>query len=201
MATTGRLVIFGCLATLISAQGAMAQTYKCTGTGGKVEFRDKPCAGGSAEKIIQLPAGPSDEDQLRARQRAAQMGAEVDQIESEREAAMLRQQQEQARVAPAYPPHAAPEGNAETVEDCLRELESRSLTYERRSELLAACQNLPSAVTVVRAGVANCIRNVERQGLSGKEKQRRIAACRGVSFPLPAPKPQPRTLELPAKKL
>lgn len=70
----------------MAAEPASAQVFKCKGQGGKIEYQNTPCAGDSTQYNVDLMNdAPSQEDALRAQQRALSNKYKAGALDAERE--------------------------------------------------------------------------------------------------------------------
>jgi hypothetical protein len=101
---------------LVTTSQASAQAYKCLGTSGKIEYRDRPCTSSqSVEKTFNQAIAPNDTDRMNAIDRNGRQAKENLQLAGAQEqvagpAVQQRDQEEASRKPGANPgsPAAAP---------------------------------------------------------------------------------------------
>ena len=169
-----RTVLFILLSLAISAH---AGVFKCTGTDGKTQFSDTPCATGAKAEVVPDRAPITRQQQLEARQRTARMQAENDATGGH----------SLASPPPTTPFNASTsaqpsQADADAVANCTRDVERQAASQKVKEEMIVACQNAGEKQRNngrSADAVRECVRSVERTGASGADKARLLAECHG----------------------
>lgn len=163
-------IIFPLLASLLLAQSASAEIYKCRLQGGKTEISNSPCPSGSGTVAVRPDETVPEATRQQAERDVERMRNYVDKRESAQraEAAAERQAQTQRQTTTHTPTRRYGDPDA-----CLRDLAQQALEATQRAQLEAECRSLvkpPAAQQPVY-----------------------VVPGYGVTHPhYPPPKPQPR---------
>jgi|GEM_PF-1042658 len=198
------------LLALAWSAGAQADIYKCRTADGSVEISNTPCASPASTLKSQRDEPVSEAQRREAEREVARMKEFVEKREAAQRADAAAERETQAAQA-AQAATSASQGNAQNIDDCLRQLDSQAVPLGQRSQMEAACRSgrQPVVVPVYTPGYApgyapvyggggnDCVNNVMRQNLPAAERQRRIAQCQGGSISIqiggshrPEPRPQ-----------
>jgi hypothetical protein len=173
-----------CTALLVTVlyAPASAQPRKCTAPDGKVTYSDVACPDRTAfERAVEVGGNTLDGSTLREQaQKDKAVAAQAQAAERERfatESTAVKQEMQKAQ------------SDATAYANCIRDVESQSITEDIRAELFAACRT--AGASRRHSGMTNsflrdCVRNVERTGAIPNNKARQIAICHGADV-LPDP--------------
>lgn len=134
------LALLSALLSVLVALPVSAEIYKCRLPGGGTEISNAPCAGGSGTLSVRPDEPVSDSNRQQAERDVDRMRSYVE----KREAAQRAEEAaERERQASQRQPAGSSAGNGRSVDECLRELDSRALDVVQRANLEAACRGYP----------------------------------------------------------
>lgn len=182
-------------AALILPIAGHAQIYKCRLPGGQTEISNSPCSNPAST----LGVRPEETVPAARREQAERDVERMRSFVEKREAAQRADDEaESRRQAEVLEAHARQRVyRANSMDDCLAELDQQAVDSRRRAELEAICRAKPRpapAPTLIpmpvavpaygqgSSGLTVCIQNVMRQRLAPVEQNRRVDLCQ-VQYP------------------
>ena len=193
---------------LILPIASHAQIYKCRLPGGQTESSNTPCSNPASTLGVRPDETVPNERREQAERDVERMRNFVEQREAAQRAEDEAENRRQAEVLETYARQRVYQANS--MDDCLAELDQQVVDSRRRAELEAICRAkprpaptptmIPVPVAVPAyghgssgSGLSICIQNVMRLRLAPAEQNRRVDLCQAqypasvVSPTTPAP--------------
>ena len=169
-----------------------AEIYKCRLPGGQTEISNTPCGTAAATLGVRPDETVSAARREQAERDVERMRNFVEKREAAQRADDEAESRRQAEVLEAHARQRVYQAN--TMDDCLAELDQQGVDSRRRAELEAICRAKPRpapAPTVIPvpvavpayghagtgSGLSICIQNVMRLRLAPAEQSRRVDLC------------------------
>ena len=169
-----------------------AEIYKCRLPGGQTEISNTPCGTAAATLGVRPDETVSAARREQAERDVERMRNFVEKREAAQRADDEAESRRQAEVLEAHARQRVYQAN--TMDDCLAELDQQAVDSRRRAELEAICRAKPRpapAPTVIPvpiavpayghagtgSGLSICIQNVMRLRLAPAEQSRRVDLC------------------------
>lgn len=175
-----------------------AQTFKCTGTDGKVTYSNVACPDSTqSARPVDTSANTLDGSALREqaqKDKATATHVETTQREQAAAEASSRQQAQAQAAATAKLDAQKAQSDEAAYANCTRDVERQFPTEDLKAELYAACRTAGASQRqsgIVDSALRECVRNVERTAAYPREKARQIAICHGADV-----KPEPAVIRL-----